>query len=166
MLIYSFSYPQDKNFIDKKDIDDINDIIINFKNNSSEKTNLFQNTEVFHAINDEIYSILYDKTSNHVKNKVLSDKFNTILINTDEMNIKGLKRIANKVPFGSEFLTNNRYKDEYFADNDADEINEWENKYDLVELSRAIVIWKSVFLENIELNSISLFEIVYNLANE
>jgi hypothetical protein len=161
MLIFSFSYPQYYNLIDKKNIDDINSIIDNFKKDALEKINLFQNAESFHELNDEIYSILYDKTSQDAEHKLLSDTFNTILINTDKMNIKGLKKIANKIPFGSEFLTNNRYKQEYFGDDDADEVNECENKYDLTELSRNISIWRNVFLQNIELNSISLFEIIY-----
>lgn len=162
-MIYSFSFHMQPTLIEKGWIVDVNNTINNFQKNTSKNINFFQNKDAFHALNDEIYSILYDKTSKDV----LSDKFNKILINIDDEYVregnKNLKKIANKIPFGSEFLTNNRYKDEKFedADADADEINESENKYDLTELVRAIYIWRNVFLGNVELNSISLFEIVY-----
>ncbi len=164
-MIYSFSLHIRPNLIKKEWIVDVNNTINNFQKYNPKSVNLFQNIGAFQALNDEIYSILYDRTSEDAKDKLLSDKFNNILINVDEKFIreenKNLKKIAYKIPFGSEFLTNNRYKDEKFEDDDADEINESENKYDLTELSKAISIWRNVFLGNVELNSISLFEIVY-----
>lgn len=164
-MIYSFSFHTISNLVDKEVIDDVNSTINNFSKDTLKNVNFFQNLEVLHTLNDEIYSILYDQNSEHTQNKVLSDKFNNLLQGTndkliEEMN-RTLKLIANKIPFGSEFLTNNRYKNEKFEDEDADEINESENKYDLTELSRAVSIWRNIFLKNIELNSLSLYEIVY-----
>lgn len=164
-MIYSFSFHRIPNLVDKELTDEVNSTINNFSKDISESVNFFQNIDVFHTLNDEIYSILYDQNSKHTQNKVLSDKFNNLLLGTNDNSIqernKILKWIANQIPFGSEFLTNNRYKNERFEDADADEINESENKYDLIELSRAISIWRNVFLKNIELNSLSLYEIVY-----
>ena len=159
-MIYSFSFPFKHDFIKEEWIDEINNII-DGKSKYLKNINIFQKIENFHMLNDEIYSILYDKNNDDAEYKILSNNFNTITIDKNEKNIKTLRKIARKVPFGSEFLNNNRYKDEEFDDNDADEINESENKYDLAELGRDISIWRNVFLKDVELNSISLFEIVY-----
>ncbi len=164
-MIYSFSIEKQEGLVEQTLINQVAEKINNYSKKNEKKIDLFQNSEEFNKINDEIYSILYDKTSKDTNDKELSNKFNAILTNKDENIIKeselDLKLIANKIPFGAEFLTNNRYKKEEFQGEDAEEDYELKSTYDLGELSRAIIIWKNVFLNNIELNSISMFEIVY-----
>ena len=163
-IICSFSFKEDIEEITKNERDEINEIIDDFLKNYDEndKKDLFQDFTKFYKLNDEIYSIIYDKNSNDATNKELSDKFNEIKgkYNFKEK-VEYLKRITLKIPFASEFLHNNRYKNEDFYDDDSNEINETTNKYNLNDLSIEIAIWRSVFLDSIELNSLSLYEIIY-----
>ncbi len=114
-------------------------------------------------LNDQVYSILYDEKDVHVptEKEELFKKFKSMQVVDLEDTIHDLRKIAKEViPFGSEFLHNHRYKEENFDDDSNDE-NESKNKYDLKNLSRAIVIWRNVFIGNNKLNSLSMYEIIY-----
>ncbi len=155
-IIYSYSLSQ-KIEISKETKKKINEYIaLNLKEKDKWSYQILKN------LNDQVYSILYDKKDTHVhsSNKVLFEEFNSIKDIDLEDTISELKKIVKVIPFGSEFLHNNRYKEENFDDDSSDE-NESKNNYDLKDLSRAIVIWKNVFIDKNELNSLSLYEIIY-----
>lgn len=162
-IIYSFSFDEEIKEIDDSLINKISKTIDEYLDNSKDdKKDLFQDFEKFTKLNDEIYSTIYNGTCGDSDDKEFSNVFSEI---KENYNFKeredGLVKIAAKIPFGSEFLHNNRYKDEEFHDDDSLDSNESTNNYNLKELSTEIAIWKKIFLNSVELNSLSLYEIIY-----
>ena len=159
MIIYSLSISDKITEIDSSLIKEINLLINKNIVNESSKS-VFTDINEFQNLSAEIHSVLYEKSDKDALNKDLSSRFTGIDIVDIHKHNENFRRIANKIPFGSEFLINERLKDENFEDDDSNEINESSNMYELDEISRAIIIWRSTFLDKIELNSISLFKIL------
>ena len=171
MIIYSFSLDSKLNEIKDDDISLINKMInpMKYKNSNNVLINILDDETSFRQLCIDIYNTLYSMTEYEELEKILNSENIELNKKCRELNIdkeyilkinKNFKNISTKIPFGSEFMNNKRYKEE--SDN-LDEVEfSGENNYDLSnEISRSILIWKRVFCQNVKLNSLSMYEIVY-----
>lgn len=171
MIFYSFSLDYNLDEINENDSSLINSMInpMKYKNSNNIVSNILEDETSFRQLCVDIYNTLYSVTGDEKIEKVLNSENLKLNKKCRELNFdkeyilkinKNFKNISTKIPFGSEFMNNKRYKEE--SDN-VDELEyTGENNYDLTnEISRSIVIWKRVFCQNVKLNSLSMYEIVY-----
>lgn len=163
-IIYSLNKFEVKEFISESMINKVHEYIDNELNFDS----LFKKDKLFN-LNAEIYSIIYERddiNKSEIDNKLqllfsdgkdmIEEKFEE-KINEYELD---LKKITNKVPFGSDLSRNkNIYLDE--SDNLEEEEFNLKINYDLKEYSKDLILWQNVFLDEVKLNSISMYEIIY-----
>lgn len=128
------------------------------------RNNVFKDLDNFQSLLVEYYSTIYDYDLSNINDsqckKIMYElkDLNNSFHNLDIIE-KDLLLIVNNTPFGSDFSTDDsNYKND-FSFNERNELN-LNIEYEVKNYSKYLVLWREIFLKNINLNSISLYEIL------
>ena len=129
----------------KNKLIDINESIINQVHTIINIDDIFKDNKL-NEIYDDIKTII---------SEIVADSDNSLE--------SKFKKISNGIPFGSDISNKkDRYKEENPIEKDGqDSENDVVLKYNLKDFTKEIIIWQNIFLKDIKLNSLSLYEIVY-----
>lgn len=144
-----------------------------YKINEKYEELFFKNKLSFNELKEMFFSknLEINQDSSIIDNNLIEELSNCFNYQDlfDENDIDTMNRISYKIPFNSEFSKNKNFKKENEENEDLEDDNTnvivKHSNDDLCKLLLEILIWKKIFITNIKLNSLSLYETMHKFFN-